>query len=729
MTEVSRGRLIRIITTTALIGACWGEHSTTKTGAEAEAFEAAPRKMQVFSLFPTGAQRATSVNVQVLGANLDGIDRVETDCKGLQTRVLSSSYLAAYVQFTVTSEAAAGQCRVRLFSSIGVSNLQVFRIGELPEQGELEPNDSPESAQHLKVPSVVDGRLYPDEDVDFYSIDAKAGEQITAEIFAARNGSGLNSEMYLLDVSGKRIAVGINEEGPDPVIRYRFQSDGEYRLAIRGTYGVLNISFPTGHPAYSYQLRITGSVPRLQVVRPFSVTAEQTSAIRMSGDGLSSVDSLFFSDSQLKAAIVERSPDEIVAKVSASADSVGIHKMWAVAGPIRSASVNLLVTAKPDRTIAEPHHSIERAVELTLADAVAGQISHPGDLDFYAFKAPEESLYVWELQAGEFPSLLDPKVELLDEAGGVIQSATGGPDSDLKIERKLKQGEKVNISVAQSVLNYSGAGYNYRLLVRKARPTFTISPGARQPAPKQLSGNDRVYLARGAEFALPLKIQWQEGFDATDAPIRVEAEGLPEGITAVPLEVTPKDGKRDKEKSPLVASKDLVLRASGDAPLGSARIRIRGSAHRPDGDLKVYETVRVNAGGSYVLSVSGGSPQQIDCRYLNVVDPVRYELRPEIGDERYPTRYTLRPGSKKPLLITVLTKEAQLPEMRFEAENLPRGVRISAVEFIPDKKQYRLTMEASADAERGWRPMVIFIAHAKPQDSVLTTPYFGLAVQ
>ena len=130
-----------------------------------------------------------------------------------------------------------------------------------------------------------------------------------------------------------------------------------------------------------------------------------------------------------------------------------------------------------------------------------------------------------------------------------------------------------------------------------------------------------------------------------------------------------------------------------------------------------------------MLSLSGGSPQEIDCRYLNVIEPVRYELRPEIGDERYPSRFSLRPGTQKPLLITVLSHEPQLPEMQFEAENLPRGVRIAGVERLVEKNQYRLLMEASTDAERGWRPIVIIVAHAEQQDPVLTTPYFGMTVQ
>ena len=341
--------------------------------------------------------------------------------------------------------------------------------------------------------------------------------------------------------------------------------------------------------------------------------------------------------------------------------------------------------------------------------------------------------------------MLDPKMEILDDAGKVLQSADGAPKWDVKVERKLKRDEKVYVKVAQSVLNYAGAGYNYRLLARKAQPSFTVSAGSKQPSPKYLSGSDRIYAARGGDITIPVKIQWREGFEDTGAPIQIDVDGLPEGLSVDPLTVNPEDVKKEKEaerlknkdkekpkekeKGPLIAEKELIFHVKADAPLTSVPIRIRGKSHAADGDLTVYESVHVNAVGSYVLSMSGGSPQQIDRRFLSVIETVSYELRPEIGDERYPTRYTVRPGSKKPLLVTVLTHKEKFPEMEFEAEGLPRGVRIAGVETIPDKKQYRLSIEASPDAERGWRPLVILIARPKNGDAVLATSYFGLAVQ
>src|SRR6478672_3311817 len=108
------GRGSRAIFLLALVSVC--------SGIEPQEFEAGPRVMQIFSLFPSGGQRDTASDVEVLGANLDGLQRVASDCEGLTAAVLSSSYLAARLHFTVAAETPVGLCRVRMFSAIGISN-------------------------------------------------------------------------------------------------------------------------------------------------------------------------------------------------------------------------------------------------------------------------------------------------------------------------------------------------------------------------------------------------------------------------------------------------------------------------------------------------------------------------------------------------------------------------------------------------------------------------------
>src|SRR5438552_623474 len=111
MTRGNGGCLCRAILLLALISVC--------SGIEPEEFEAGARKMQIFSLLPSGGQRGTSMEVEVLGANLDGLQRVESDCEGVPAAVLSSSYLSARLRFTMAAEAPVRLCRVRMFSALG----------------------------------------------------------------------------------------------------------------------------------------------------------------------------------------------------------------------------------------------------------------------------------------------------------------------------------------------------------------------------------------------------------------------------------------------------------------------------------------------------------------------------------------------------------------------------------------------------------------------------------
>lgn len=686
--------------------------------------ELAPPKVQIFSLFPSGGRPGGSVDVEVLGTNLSGVTRLESGCAYLTGEILDSTLLSARVRLTLQPWPEPSLCSIRLVSRLGISNVLVFRVEDTPNTLEQEPNDTQEQSMRLSLPVVVNGKLYPDEDVDFFQVEGKAGQRLVADLLGGRNGSGLDAEMYLLNEKGKRLAIGVSEEGVDPVIRYPLTSDGIYRIVVRGSFHVLNISFPTGHPAYVYQLRVSVEEPRVSSLTPFHMPANQAAEVQINGESLQSVDQVQFSDSSIVATILERSPDRLVAKVLAPQQSVGSHRMWLTSGQVSSARVNFLVTARQEHKEKEPNGAIADSMALVPDEAVAGEIRAPGDVDLFSFVAPEDGLYVWELQASDFPSMLDPKIELLDSNEKILSTAEGAPSSDLRLSRKLKKDEKVFARVTQGVLNYFGPSYTYRLWVRYAQPSFVLTPGSKQPTPKLLGGADRVYLPRGMEFAIPIQVRWTEDLEDIDPPIRIDIEGLPPGVEAVPLIVQRINGVREKASSPLIASRDLIVRAHSDVQLGVWPIRIRGTS----GDLVVYETIRANASGPYVMSVSGGTPQQIDHRYLNIIDPPQFELRPEIGDERYPTRFTIRPGSKKLFLVTLLSNEADLPEMNFAFENLPRGIAIEGVERLVQEKQYRLWLQASPEAEPGWRPMVI-LAGKLPKGEVVTTPYFGMSVQ
>ena len=73
---------------------------------------------------------------------------------------------------------------------------------------ESEPNDSPDGAQLVGIPSVVSGRIAGDEDGpdnDLYRVRLTAGQQVTLTIRAARDKSPLDSFVEVLDNEGQRI--------------------------------------------------------------------------------------------------------------------------------------------------------------------------------------------------------------------------------------------------------------------------------------------------------------------------------------------------------------------------------------------------------------------------------------------------------------------------------------------------------------------------------------------
>lgn len=83
-----------------------------------------------------------------------------------------------------------------------------------------------------------------------HKFEAKQGQHLEFELFAQRLHSAMDGVMTLLDAQDNELAFADDSEqiGTDPVLRYQFQQDGEYRLKIHdvqwrgGIHGHLRIS-------------------------------------------------------------------------------------------------------------------------------------------------------------------------------------------------------------------------------------------------------------------------------------------------------------------------------------------------------------------------------------------------------------------------------------------------------------------------------------------------------
>ncbi len=93
------------------------------------------------------------------------------------------------------------------------------------ELREIEPNDTPEEATSVSVPSVVNGRIFNEQDggteVDLYRFKAKAGQRWIIETDARRRGSPVDTKIEVLDATGQPVPRLLLEATRDSNITFR----------------------------------------------------------------------------------------------------------------------------------------------------------------------------------------------------------------------------------------------------------------------------------------------------------------------------------------------------------------------------------------------------------------------------------------------------------------------------------------------------------------------------
>lgn len=189
----------------------------------------------VTGVFPAGGQRGTTVPVRLEGFGLGE---------------------SAKTAIALAADAAVGSRHAaRVAGPRGVTNDFQLEVGDDPEVNETEPNDAAGQAAAVAIPSVVNGLLERDGDVDVFSFTAKKGEHVLFEIAARSLGSPLDSRLELVDANGRRLKENDdNNNQADSLIDHTFTADGQY--AIR----VLDAT-DTGSRRHVYRLKLRAPRP------------------------------------------------------------------------------------------------------------------------------------------------------------------------------------------------------------------------------------------------------------------------------------------------------------------------------------------------------------------------------------------------------------------------------------------------------------------------------------
>lgn len=161
-----------------------------------------------------------------------------------------------------------------LHSTVGGlrSNSIPFHIDTVPQEREREPNAGLGSAQELKPPVIVNGRIETTGDADFYRVKGRGNHEMIFEIFARRLGSPMDASLTVFDNDGNQIAFnddhedlasGLTTHHADSRISVKLPSDGQAFVRVTDTQGQSGITNAYRLKVYvaepSFSLRVTPS--------------------------------------------------------------------------------------------------------------------------------------------------------------------------------------------------------------------------------------------------------------------------------------------------------------------------------------------------------------------------------------------------------------------------------------------------------------------------------------
>jgi len=137
-----------------------------------------------------------------------------------------------------------------------------FRLGNLDNVIEVEPNNATAEATASPAPAALNGVIVEDGDVDCFKFAAKKGQVFDIRVHARALRSPLDSVLSVVRAgNGAGVASNDDSGAPDSYVRMTAPEDDEYVVVVRDH---LN----KGGPAYVYRVEVVPVTPQLTMGLP-----------------------------------------------------------------------------------------------------------------------------------------------------------------------------------------------------------------------------------------------------------------------------------------------------------------------------------------------------------------------------------------------------------------------------------------------------------------------------
>jgi len=614
------------------------------------------------SVTPRGVQRGTEAVIFFNGGRLADAQEIFFYSPGLavaKLEVVNDGQVKVTVN--VAADCRLGEHGARVRTASGISETRTFWVGALPNVDEKEPNSDFAAPQPINLGVTVTG-VADNEDVDYYVVDAKKGQRISAEVEGMRLGTTL-FDPYVAIMDAKRFELAACDDSAlvwqDAVASVVAPEDGKYIIQVRE-------SSYAGNGACTYRLHV-GTFPRPTAILPAGGKFGEEVDVKFLGD----VTGEFTRKIKLPA-----EPQELYA-IHAQ-DETGIAPSG---NPFRLCDFGNVIEAEPNND--QPTSTVGPA-----PIAFNGVIAQAGDVDFFRFKAAKGQVFDIHCFARRIRSPLDSVMYVYHFGGGAIAGNDDGAGPDSYIRFTAPEDKEYAISVTDH-LGKGGPNYAYRIEVSPVKPGVEVSIPrvARYSQERQ-----NIPVPRGNRYATLVSATRRDwGGDLV-----LEAKDLPAGITMA-AEAMPAN----------LSTIPVLFEAAADAPIGGKLIDFPGRHVDPNANIR--------GGTSIFADLIIGPNQAVMWGHTTTKLPVAVTEEVPFKISLVEPKVPLVQNGSMNLKVVAERKEGFKAPITLQMPFLPPGVGAASSVAIPEGQNEALyPVNANGGAQiRDWKVVVIGTSDVK----------------
>lgn len=638
-------------------------------GVVSQAFGQAP---SVNVVRPTGVQPGQTIDLRTIGGNLAGAKECWTSFAGVVPLAADiekngTDNGQCVFRMTVPPDAPLGVHAVRVATERGVSSLRLMLVDDLPTVAEAGGNNAITSPQEVAVPVGIDGQV-DNLSRDFYRFTANAGQTLTLEVWARRLGSPLDPVIFLYAADGRELAYADDSPGlsSDCQLVHTFAETSQYIVEVR------DVQY-RGDGNHAYRLRI-GDFPALNIPVPSGVQRNVSSRIDFTG---------------LQGN--EAAPVQLT--VPADRPDQWTRVATTRVGGTQHAFGVVQVSEGAEVLEREPNDAPEQANQIELGSGINGRADQPGDVDRFSFKAAKDQKLDFRGMTRELGSPMDLSLQILKPDGGQLAAADDAGTEEGTLSVTFPE-EAVYTLEVRDLERRGGSAFGYRIQVTTRNPSVRLE-----------AGTDAITLPQGNVVAVPVSITRID----YGADVRIAAENLPAGVTAVPTVI-----------GPGLNSGVLTLEAVDGFELGKVNsISLTATTKVGDAESRTTATTRGSLRGLWnntvvfpgtlesSIALAGRPPQKIRVR----VEPQQLQFK---RGEKPTVKLTVTRGEGIDEQVTFATnpdKNAFPANVNLGLAPIPKGQNEVSLAFDSNDKSPvgTFTVVLTATCKQGNETMVVSV--------------------